>query len=65
VTPFKTTVTVVLPEHAEQLPEAAVTVADPIATPVTIPEVCPTDTVFASLEDQVTPDVSVFWLPSL
>jgi hypothetical protein len=65
VMPVSTTVTVVDPEHAEQLPEAAVIVASPTATPVTTPEVCPTDTLFESLEDHVTPEVSVFWLPSL
>jgi hypothetical protein len=65
VTPVKTTVTVVVPLHAEHPPEDAVIVADPVWTPVAMPEVCPTDTVVASLVDHTTPDCSVFWLPSL
>ena len=65
VTPCKTTVTVVDPEHAEQLPALAEIVAEPILSPVTWPEVCPTETVVESLDDQVTPEVTFFWLPSL
>jgi hypothetical protein len=30
-----------------------------------MPDVAPTDTLVGALEDQVTPEVSVFWLPSL
>lgn len=60
VTPWIATVTVVDPEHAEQLPALPVIVADPIATPVTNPDVCPTETAAESLEDHVTPEVMVF-----
>jgi hypothetical protein len=60
VTPWIATVTVVDPEHAEQLPALPVIVADPIATPVTTPEVCPTETALELLEDHVTPEVRVF-----
>jgi hypothetical protein len=61
VTPWSATVTVVDPKHAEQLPGLrAVIVALPAATPVTTPEVCPTETALGSLEDQVTPEVRVF-----
>jgi hypothetical protein len=64
VTPVSTTVTVVDPLHAAHPPEEAVIVADPVSRPSTWPEVCPTDTVLGSLEDQATPDVRFFWLPS-
>jgi hypothetical protein len=60
VTPCRTTETLVDPVQPEQLPELAEIVADPILTPVTWPEVCPTETVVVSLLDQVTPEVSVF-----
>lgn len=65
VTPWSATVTVVDPEHAEQLPALAEMVDEPIPTPVTWPELCPTVTAAESLDDHVTPDVMVFWLPSL
>ena len=64
-TPDSTTETDDVPVHAEHPPDEAVIVAVPDCTPVAIPEVCPIDTVVASLEDQTTPEVSVFWLPSL
>jgi hypothetical protein len=60
VTPWSATVTVVDPEHAEQLPALPVIVADPCATAVTRPDVLPTETALESLEDQVTPEVMVF-----
>ena len=60
VTPWRATVTVVVPEHAEQLPALPVIVADPFATPVTTPDVCPTETAPESLEDHVTPEVRFF-----
>ena len=68
VTPVRVTVTVVEPEHAEQLPALAVTVAEPARFPaVTSPEVCPTDRAPEGLAtaDQVTPEFSVFCVPSL
>jgi len=65
VTPWSATVTVVDPEQAAQLPALAVIVADPMATPVTWPEVCPTEIVLELLVDHVTPEFKVFWLPSL
>jgi hypothetical protein len=65
VTPVSTTETDVDPLQAAQLPADAVIVADPVMSPVTMPEVGPTDTVLPSLEDHATPDVKVFWLPSL
>ena len=64
VTPVNTTVTVVDPVHAAHPPEDAVMVADPVISPSTCPEACPTDTVVGSLEDHATPDVRFFWLPS-
>lgn len=60
VTPWIATVTVVEPEQAEQLPALPVIVAEPGATPVTNPDVCPTETAAESLEDHVTPEVMVF-----
>jgi len=65
VTPVNTTVTVVDPVHAEHPPEEAVMVAEPVISPFTWPEACPTDTVVGSLEDHATPEVRFFWLPSL
>jgi hypothetical protein len=65
VTPVRTTVTVVDPEHAEHEPDDAVMSDDPTATAVTMPEVCPTVTELCVADDHVTPDVSAFWLPSL
>ena len=64
-TPDSTTETDVDPVHAVHPPDEAVIVDVPDCNPVAMPEVCPTDTVVASLEDQATPEVSVFWLPSL
>jgi hypothetical protein len=63
-TPDSTTETDDVPVHAVHPPDEAVIVAVPDCNPVAIPEVCPIDTVVASLEDQTTPEVSVFWLPS-
>jgi hypothetical protein len=60
VTPVIATVTVVVPEHEEQPPELAEMVAEPVFTAVTWPEVCPTETVPASLEDHVTSLFRVF-----
>ena len=60
VTPWRATVTVVDPEHAEQLPELPVIVALPTDTPVTTPELCPTETELVLLEDHVTPEVRFF-----
>jgi hypothetical protein len=59
VTPWRATVTVVDPEHAEQLPALPVMVADPAVTPVTTPELC-METLLELLDDQVTPEVRVF-----
>ncbi len=60
-----TTETVAVPVHAEHPPDEAVMVDVPDCSPVTMPEVCPTDTTVGVLEDQTTPEVRVFWLPSL
>jgi|SRR5579864_8337981 len=60
-----TTETDAVPVQAEHPPDEAVMVAVPDCRPVTMPEVCPTDITVGALEDQTTPDVSVFWLPSL
>ena len=60
-----TTVTVAVPVHAEHPPDEAVMVAVPDCNAVTMPELCPTDTTVGALDDQATPEVRVFWLPSL
>jgi len=60
VTPCSATVTVVEPEHAEQLPELAEIVVEPMERPVTWPEVCPTEATAESDEDHITPEVRVF-----
>jgi hypothetical protein len=66
VTPCRTTVTVVDPEHPEQLPALAEIVAELAVVPaVTSPDVCPTDATVESLVDHETPEVNVFWVPSL
>jgi hypothetical protein len=61
----RTTETDAVPVQDEQPPDEAVMVEVPDCSPVTMPEVCPTDTTVGALDDQTTPDVSVFWLPSL
>jgi len=63
-TPESTTETEVDPVHAAHPPDEAVMVEVPDWTPVTMPDVAPIDTLVGALEDQVTPEVSVFWLPS-
>jgi len=62
---FKTTVTVVEPLHDEHPPDDAVILAEPTRSPFTRPEFWPTDTIDAASEDHTTPDVRVFWVPSL
>lgn len=64
VTPCRATVTVVVPVQAEQLPALPVIVAEPMVTPVAKPPAV-METALESLEDQVTPEVSCFWLPSV
>lgn len=64
VTPWRATVTVVVPVQAEQLPALPVIVAEPMVTPVANPPAV-IETALESLEDQVTPEVNCFWLPSV
>ena len=54
----------VVPVQAEQLPALPVIVAEPMVSPVANPDGV-IETAVESLEDQVTPEFSVFWVPSL